>query len=232
MTVPSNRWFPTTLQDRAAWYDNFNTQIQIVGLTVGLVAGDLANITKDNDNIQFLATAAVTLDAYVEAVRQYRVIFTEGDVGDPMPAFPADVTFTLPLALPTGAFERLNDWVKRIRVAPAYTNEIGALLDIIPSTPGETPEAEVQPDLKISTETGYVVKAVGAMQGMDAIRFEYQRNGTTTWNIAAFLTNLPNEFTITPATPGQPESGRIRAIFIKKSEDFGSFSPDYPVTVS
>jgi hypothetical protein len=220
------------LQERAAWYDNFNIQIQIVGATLGLTAGELAGISKDNDNMQFLANVATQLAAYTDAVRQYRVVFTEGDVGDPTPAFPADVTFTLPFTQPTGAFQRLDEFVKRIRVAPAYTAEIGALLDIIPSTPGETPEEEVQPDLKISTETGYVVKAAGAMQGMDAIRFDYQRNGTTTWNIAAFLTNLPNEFTITPATPGQPESGRIRAVFIKKSEDFGSFSPDYPVTVS
>ena len=230
--IPDQRWFPTSLQERAAWYDNFNIQIQLIGLTLGLTAGELAGIAKDNDNMQFVANVATQLAAYRNAVRQYRVVFTEGNVGDPPPAFPADVTFTLPFPQPTGAFQRLDEFVKRIRVAPAYTAEIGALLDIIPSTPGETPEEEVQPDLKVSTETGYVVKVAGTMQSMDAIRIEYQRSGTTTWSLAAFFTNLPNEFTITPATPGAPESGRIRAIFIKKSTDFGSFSPEYPITVS
>ena len=70
------------------------------------------------------------------------------------------------------------------------------------------------------------------MQGMDAMRVEYQRKGASIWSIAAFVTKLPAEFTITPATPGDPESGHIRAIFIKKNEEFGNFSPDYPVTVA
>ena len=64
---------------------------------------------------------------------QYRKIITEGDIGDPTPEFPANPAFALPVVQPTGIFERLNNLVERIRVAPNYTAETGALLGIIPS---------------------------------------------------------------------------------------------------
>ena len=67
---------------------------------------------------------------------------------------------------------------------------------------------------------------------MSAIRVEYQRNGTTTWANVGFLTKLPGVCTITPATPGQPEAGRIRGFFVKDSENLGLSSPEYPVTLS
>ena len=72
----------------------------------------------------------------------------------------------------------------------------------------------------------------GSLQGMDAMRVEYQRNGAASWSLAAFLTKMPGTFNITPATPGDPENGRIRAVFIKKKAEFGSFSPEYPITLS
>ena len=70
------------------------------------------------------------------------------------------------------------------------------------------------------------------MQSMDAMRIDYQRNGTSTWPPVGFFTKMPGETTITPAVPGQPESGRIRAIFIEKNVEVGLYSPEYPVTIS
>lgn len=102
--IPSKNWFPTNLQDRAAWYDNFNTQIQIVGASLGLIPAELSSISDDNEDMQFLATAAVTLDAYTEAIRSHRRIITEGNVGDPTPAFPANITLAFPITIATGMF--------------------------------------------------------------------------------------------------------------------------------
>jgi hypothetical protein len=48
----------------------------------------------------------------------------------------------------------------------------------------------------------------------------------------AFLTNTPGSFQITPANPNQPESGVIRAVYIKKNAEYGNYSANYPVTVS
>lgn len=94
--IPSRTWFPQSLQERAAWYDNFNTQIQTIGATLTLTAADLTAIAGDNVIFQAVANIAVELEAYKDAVRQYRIIITEGDIGDPTPAFPALPVYSSP----------------------------------------------------------------------------------------------------------------------------------------
>ena len=78
---------------------------------------------------------------------------------------------------------------------------------------------------------GNTVNIAGSMQGMDALRVEYQPVGGK-FATVAFLTKTPGGFQITPTNPNQPENGFIRAVFIKKNEEYGSFSPNYPVTIS
>ena len=84
--------------------------------------------------VQFLKNVAV------ESVMMMRYCLTASAnasraIGDPTPAFPANPAFALPEVVPTGIYQRLIELVDRIRSAPAYTDEIGALLGIIPSTP-------------------------------------------------------------------------------------------------
>ena len=58
--VPSNKWFPQSLGDRADWYANFNTQLGIgtMGTSLGLSAADMTTIGDDNSVMQFLANSA------------------------------------------------------------------------------------------------------------------------------------------------------------------------------
>jgi hypothetical protein len=67
---------------------------------------------------------------------------------------------------------------------------------------------------------------------MDAMRIEWQPNGGSTWSLVGFLTKTPGHVIISPATPGQPESGRIRARYIHNNDPVGNYSPEYAVTVS
>jgi hypothetical protein len=43
---------------------------------------------------------------------------------------------------------------------------------------------------------------------------------------------MPGSIQISPAQANQPESGQFRAIFIKKNEEFGNYSPNYPVVLA
>ena len=88
--IPSRTWFPGTLQERGAWFQNFADQIAVIGSTLGLTVSDVTSVTEDNTMVQFLATSAVSLEAYKDAVRQFRITLTEGDIGDPTPVFPAN----------------------------------------------------------------------------------------------------------------------------------------------
>jgi len=47
--IPSSRWFPTNLADRALWYENFATQFAAVAVSLGFTANDAASVNNDND---------------------------------------------------------------------------------------------------------------------------------------------------------------------------------------
>ena len=112
-----------------------------------------------------------------------------------------------------------------------YTLAIGEDLGIVGAEITPLGPTEVSPVLKPSVSMGNTVNVSASMQGMDAMRVEYQPAGGK-FSTVAFLTKTPGGFQITPTNPNQPENGFIRAVFIKKNEEYGSFSPNYPVTVS
>src|SRR4051812_17145789 len=128
--VPSSKWFPTSLQERAAWFENFATNFAAVAVSLGFVAADATAVQHDADMMTFIAATTVTVDSYDEAIRAFKKTLTEGAIGEPTPGFPADLAFTVPTVVATGIFERLDNLVKRIRFSPSYTPEIGALLGI------------------------------------------------------------------------------------------------------
>ncbi|MEQ1604627.1 MAG: hypothetical protein ABL999_07135 [Pyrinomonadaceae bacterium] len=232
--IPSHTWFARPLQERAAWFENFALQFGAVGLSLGFTAGEITGVQNDNETVQFLAAAATELDAFVEAVRQFRIIITEGAIGEPTPAFPANPALVPPApAVATGIFERLDDLVKRIRVAPAYTKEIGALLGIIPAAKPSAPEQELKPVIKASDSTGGFSFSVDVTRlGMPAYKIQIQRQGSSTWQDAAFATTNPCNVVVTPTSPGQPERILVRAILMKNNEQVGVPSDPTYVTIN
>lgn len=212
----------------------FATQFAGVATSLAFVAADATAVTNDNAILQFLGTTVTQLDAFRDAVRQYRIIITEGGIGVPTPAFPPNPAFTLPSpAVATGIVERLDNLVKRIRVAPAYTDETGALLGII-SLPGPLlPEQDLKPVIKASESvSGYSFSVDVTRLGMPAYKVQIQRHGTTTWQDIAFATSNPCPVTVTPTTPGQPERLYVRAHLMKNNQTVGLPSDPTYVTVN
>lgn len=238
--IPARSWFPARIQDRAAWFENFEKQFAIVGPSLGFTAAEITAVTNDNAVYQFLAETTTELDAFADAVRQYRFIITESPVGQPTPAFPANPTFTLPTpAVPTGIFERLVELVRRIRVAPAYTPEIGALLGIIPTEGQTTPVEQIKPAISAGQSFGqYKFMLNVTRMGMDAFKVQIQRQGGSgqtgggTWQDAGVGTANPFEVTVTPTTIGQPERILVRAQLLKKNEPVGQPSDPTYVTIN
>jgi len=235
MTTPDRRFVPGDWAGQTDWFQNWDKQMQVVGATLGFSAAELTRIHDDYLMLQFLRDAMVTVDAFKEAITNHRRLISRGAVGEPTPSLPANTTLALPATtdpVPCGIWQRNNEDVRRVREAPAFTDETGALLGINPiETAGQT-ESETQPTLTVTVEPGYNVKIAGVMSGMDALRVDYQRKGSDAWALAAFFTKLPGEFAIAPQTPGSPESGRIRGVYIKNNAEFGILSPEYPITVS
>ena len=232
--IPSQRWFPTSLAARAAWYLNFYTQFAIVAASLGFKQADIDAVEDDNTLMQYLADIFNQLKAYDAAMTQYRKIVTEGDIGEPTPAFPPNPNFALAKTIPTGVFERLNALRDRIMVAPDYTDEIGALLGILPSAPDSITPGDVKPSIQVfAAATGYTFSIVVADRA-DSNMWEVfiMRKGATTWTSAGSFTGKSADVTVLPTTPGDAEQMQVRVQLKKANQNYGQPSDVVYVTVN
>ena len=230
--IPSRNWFPQNLPARAAWFVNFKTQFLIVAASLGLDSYNGA-VSNDSDVMQFLAQTVVELDAYKEAVRQYRIIITEKPTGEPTPQFPANPNFALPKVIDTGIFDRLKELVEKIRAASSYTDEIGALLGILPTQPTSITPDEIKPAIKVTAAfTDYKFTVHATRMGMSAYRVQIRRMESEVWTDAAFSQTSDCEVTVVPTVAGQPERLQVRVILLDKNQPVGQPSDPVYVTVN
>ena len=222
--IPSKRWFPSTLQERAAWFANFASKFSTVGVSLGFTEAELTAVESDSAVVQFLAFTAAELENFRSAVQQYRTIVTEGEIGAPTPAFPANVSFVLPGVVPTGIFERLDNIVKRVRVAPAYTNEIGALLGIIPAAPAPQPESGLKPTLAATAMPGNVVEVKFVRGNTDGVVIETKIDNAETWSEAGRYFSSPANLSIPENPEKLPRAVQIRARYVDKDTLVGQYS--------
>lgn len=231
--IPNSRWFPTNMAERVLWFENFAKQFEILAAGLGFSPAEVTSVNNDNDVIQFLGDATVEMKSIDDGMRQYRIGITEGNIGDPTPGFPAMPVMTLPVVVTTGIFERLIELVDRIRVAPTYTSEIGAMLGIISAQPTPPDPNTVKPVIKVSASfANYKFDANVTRMKMDSFKVQIRRMESETWTDSGFGTSSPLEVTIQPTTPGQPERLQVRAILIKKNEPVGQPSDPVYVTVN
>ena len=224
--IPSPAYFPTSLQERAAWYDNFNTVLQPIGASLGLSVGDLTQIAADNAMMQFLATFDVSVSEYASAVRSYRRVVTEGVIGEPAAVFPADLTPTVPATVPTGLFERLDGFVRRIRVAPAFTLVVGVQLGIVRQRTDI--EAVVvgteQPTITAMPQPGSVVNVKFVRGKSDGIFIETQLDNQLTWDAAGRYLKSPAVISIPKNPDNLPRNVQIRARYLDGNDPVGDWS--------
>jgi len=233
--IPSNKWFPQSLIERAAWYENFNFHAQSTGATLGLTVDDLTQINEDNSMMQFLKDTAVAFESFNESLTQFRNIVTTGDIGDTAPPFPEFPTPGIPLITPVaGIFERLSDVYRtRIMASAAYTDGQGALYGLIGAGPEPPDPATVQPTLAtFPAATGNMFSAVvtGRAQS-DQWQVSMAEVGTTSWTTAGTFTGKSGDITVPNAT-GKPVQMQVRIQLRKSNANYGQPSAIILTTVN
>ena len=226
-------WLPRSLPDQLIMFQNVKAKIGGYTLILPITAAQTTEITLICNEFIAVYNYVTQARSTTESLVEWRdIIFNGEPAGTPAPPPPVYPAYSAVLGSVMGILTRFRDLVDIIKAAPAYTRAIGEDLMIVSVKKDKLVEGSVTPDLKVSTLPGYKVEISGSLQGMDALRVEYIQNGKTDWNIAAFLTKMPGEFVIAGGSPGTAQTGRIRAVFIKKNDQFGNFSPEYPVTLS
>jgi len=232
--IPSVRWFPSGLQNRAAWFQNFSEKFSDVATSLGFSAADVTAVEQDNQVMQFLAQIIVQLDTYDDAIRKYLAIITEGDPGSATPMFPANLDFVLPLILATGIYARIINLVERIKLAKGYTDETGALLGILPTATGSVSPGSVKPSIKAfaAVEDYEASVVVSGREKADQWQVEILREGATEWETIKIATGKSVDIKITPTAQGKPERVQIRVQLIKNNKKYGQPSDPTYVTLN
>jgi len=233
--IPSNKWFPQSLIERAAWYENFNFHAQSTGATLGLTVDDLTQINEDNAMMQFLKDTAVAFESFNESLTQFRNIVTIGDIGDTAPPFPEFPTPGIPLITPVaGIFERLSDVFRtRIMASAAYTDGQGALYGIIGAGPEPPDPATVKPTLVTTPAMmGNMFSVVVSNRGQaDQTQILAAEVGSSDWKMIGTLTGKSADITYTNTT-GKPVQLQVIAQGRKGNANYGQPSAIILTTVN
>lgn len=227
--VPSVKWFPSSLADRAAWFQNFATNFASLAAGLGFLPADVTANGADNDTVQALTTYSHSVDMFEKAVTAFRKEVLEGTNGSPAAAPPAVPAIgATPISLP-GVYERLDNLVKRIKLSPTYSEEEGAQLGIIPGKSEPISPDLMQPVLKCSVLPGNVVNVVFKRTGSDGVTVETMVDKETAWTSKGNFFNSPAVLTIPPSTDNLPRAVQVRARYLEKGVQVGLWSETYNV---
>ncbi|MDQ3798663.1 MAG: hypothetical protein M3384_04375 [Acidobacteriota bacterium] len=235
MKKQSVDWFPKARPQQLVMFTNIKAKIGGYAATLPLAAAKVTRIELICDTFIAVYNFVEQARATMQNVTEWRDLIFTAEGGTPGAIAPKAPAFN-GVVLPDGAFAGIFQEFRRLRDdivhADNYTPGIGEDLMIVAPEGDDLNPDELAASVKLTTLPGYKVRAEGSLQGMDAMRFDYQRKGASGWTPVAFATKLPAEFAVAPQTPGEPESGVIRAVLLDKNAEIGQFSPLYPVTLS
>lgn len=222
--IPNPRWFPTSLQERAAWYENFADQATASGTTYNLSAAEVTQIGLDKDMIVFLAETAVSLEAFVDGVRAFRKEVTEGPANGEVPEFPENLVLTPATAIKQGMFERLIDFAERIKASAPYDTSVGELYGIVGGpAPESLAPSEWQPVIQAMSQPGSIVEVTFTKGKTGGIYIETNVDNEG-WKFADKATKSPVTLKIDAAAGGNPRNVSIRARYLDGNTPVGNWS--------
>lgn len=226
-----NPWWPNTIAAQVLLLQNFYNKIEQYETALNLTAGQILAIQKVLEDAIATYNFANGCNTSSQGVNAWkREVLSGKPVGAPAPA-PPTFPQNAPPNVNKGLLNTFFEFREMIMKQPGFEESIGEDLGIIGSHKTPPSAVSVRPELTTRAVPGFAVALGGSMQGMDALRVEYA-TGNGSYVTVGFFTKKPGTVHIEPKVAGQPERGRIRAIFIKKDQEYGQFSPNYPVTLS
>lgn len=208
---PDQRWFPTNRTDRAAWFQNFAVQFTHFGPTLGFTPAEIDSVNADNEVMQFTSAALTALDAGSRGVREFERLITGGRNDGSEPNFHAVVLPPPPPMVPAGIFERLENIVRRIRLAHGYTPVAGAQLGIIPSNARPADAGLFVPRIKVAaTADPYSFTVQVTRKSFHGFRVYYKRASADDWEGDLLFGYSPATITVAPLEPGRSEMLEVR----------------------
>lgn len=225
-------WYPTTRPAQRAMYANFKAKIRGYETILGLTSDQIVRLELICNLYIAIYDWLNLVDATKTETTRWRDEMEKGDESRPVQPPPNFVTLSLPAEAFNGFVNEFRETVGLIKRLEGYTEALGLDLMIV-RVKGDPPNLnEVQPNFSFTSKPDFKVRVTGSMQGFKSANIYYRRRGENNYSFVGYLTNLPGELTITPAAPGVPEKGDIKAIFVEKNVEVGIFSDNSELTLS
>ncbi len=225
-------WWPGTLSGQVLLLQNFMAKIAGYKITLGWSSPQLAIATDVANTIIQAITVTDQCRVAMLGTTNWREQVLYGEPkGTPVsmaPVFPV-------IGQPTynrGAVNSFFELRDQIVSNAAYTESIGEDLGLVGAEQPAPDPSATAPELKTVSASSNFVTMTGSMQGMPVMRVEYAPAGSTTFSSVGIVTNLPATVQIPRTNPNIPERGMIRSVFVKRNADFGTYSPNYDVTLA
>jgi hypothetical protein len=231
--VKRTDWMPYGLPEKLTVFENVRAKIDGYAPVLALTGDQLTRIKEICDTFIYAFTIVDQSKATMKSLLSWRDMILSNEMSSAnLPERPLFNNALPPAGATAGIYAEFRKLIEIVKAAPGFTAAIGDDLKIMPPTRTAKALDEIVPSVKVSNAGGHSVRIAGSLDGMDAMRVEYLRNGVEKWSTIAFLTSLPETVSIEPAVKGEPESGGIRCILTKKNKDVGQYSAVMRVTIS
>lgn len=222
--TPSAKWFPTSLAEQAAWFQNFTDQFTKLAPGLGFTPADVAAVQADNAAIQWMAANAGTMRAFNKAMTAYRNHVMTARNGLPPATLPEPPVFGVVPEVAPGIFDRLIELVRRIRAPPSFSGEEASALGIIPARSTDVVTSETRPNIRLSALPGNVLKVAFTRGRTEGIVVEIDVDNSGTWEPAARFYKSPGELAIPQNAHATARSVKLRARYLKDNRPAGQNS--------
>ena len=203
---------------------------------VGATAADITFVSSALANLDYLRDYAEQVDAFKKGVFQMKQTAFDGDPNEVIGSFPVVAAGASPTPLQAGYLDRVNTLIKRLKLGPGYTHDIGVALGFEqsdPSLPIPDPSTVKPTAEAFAAQTGYVASVVvGNRANSDMWEVQASPTSAPSWQVVKTATGKSTDVTFTPATPGQPQQFQIRIQLKRNNQDYGKLSDIVTVTVN
>ena len=147
-------YLPVSDADRVIWLNNFKVKIAVYAATLGFTAAEITAIVNDAAFYQYVVGQLELYRQTMQALSAYKNQLRSSALQMALSAMPSvSVPATVPVAVPSGIFNRIVTIGLRIRRHPNYTTAIGQDLGIIAPVVPFNPAA-MQPELTVGLDAG------------------------------------------------------------------------------
>ncbi len=127
-------YLPYGEAERLIWLYNLNTEVQSIGLSIGLTQDEIDDIAAALLAGSYVMNCISIIRPASEGFTSYKDLLFEGEIGSPLGTLPVMPTLPVaPASVAAGIFKRIAPMVQRIKSHAGYNEALGEKLGIIGS---------------------------------------------------------------------------------------------------